>query len=78
MTVEELQAYELIEKREIAELNSTGYYLKHRKQAQRSACFPMKTIIRCSISVSGRLRLMIQACRILWSIRCSAVPGSSR
>ena len=31
MTVEELQAYELIEKREIAELNSTGYYLKHKK-----------------------------------------------
>ena len=31
MTVEELQEYELIEKREIAELNSTGYYLKHKK-----------------------------------------------
>ena len=31
MTVEELKAYELIEKREIEELNSTGYYLKHRK-----------------------------------------------
>ena len=31
MTVEELEAYELIEKREIGELNSTGYYLKHRK-----------------------------------------------
>ena len=31
MTVEELTTYELIEKREIAELNSTGYYLKHRK-----------------------------------------------
>ena len=31
MTVEELKAYELIEKREIGELNSTGYYLKHRK-----------------------------------------------
>lgn len=31
MTVEELKAYELIEKREIAELNSVGYYLKHRR-----------------------------------------------
>ena len=31
MTVEALQAYELVEKREIAELNSTGYYLKHKK-----------------------------------------------
>ena len=31
MTVEELKAYELIEKREIGELNSTGYYLKHRR-----------------------------------------------
>lgn len=31
MTVEELKAYELIEKREIEELNSTGYYLKHRR-----------------------------------------------
>lgn len=31
MTVEQLKAYELIEKREIGELNSTGYYLKHRK-----------------------------------------------
>ena len=31
MTVEQLQTYELIEKREIGELNSTGYYLKHKK-----------------------------------------------
>ena len=31
MTIEQLKAYELIEKREIGELNSTGYYLKHRK-----------------------------------------------
>lgn len=31
MTVEQLESYELIEKREIGELNSTGYYLKHRK-----------------------------------------------
>ena len=31
MKVEELQAYELVEKRGIAELNSTGYYLKHKK-----------------------------------------------
>ena len=28
MTIEQLDAYELIEKREIGELNSTGYYLK--------------------------------------------------
>ncbi len=31
MTVEQLNTYELIEKREIAELKSTGYYLKHKK-----------------------------------------------
>ncbi len=31
MTVEQLEAYELIEKREIGELKSIGYYLKHRK-----------------------------------------------
>lgn len=31
MTVEQLKTYELIEKREIGELNSTGYYLKHKK-----------------------------------------------
>ena len=31
MTIEQLEAYELIEKREIEELKSTGYYLKHRK-----------------------------------------------
>ena len=31
MTIEELQSYELVEKREIAELNSVGYYLKHKK-----------------------------------------------
>ena len=31
MTVEQLKTYELIEKREIAELASTGYYLKHKK-----------------------------------------------
>ncbi len=31
MTAEQVQAYELIEKREIPELNSTGYYLKHKK-----------------------------------------------
>ena len=31
MTIEQLDAYELIEKREIGELNSTGYYLKHKK-----------------------------------------------
>ena len=28
MIIEELQSYELVEKREIAELNSVGYYLK--------------------------------------------------
>ncbi len=31
MTAEQLNSYELIEKREISELNSTGYYLKHKK-----------------------------------------------
>ncbi len=31
MTVEQLDAYELIEKREIGELHSTGYYLRHKK-----------------------------------------------
>ncbi len=31
MTIEELKAYELLEKREIEELHSTGYYLKHKK-----------------------------------------------
>ncbi len=31
MTIEELKSYELVEKREIAELKSVGYYLKHKK-----------------------------------------------
>lgn len=31
MTIEQLEAYELIEKKVIDELKSTGYYLKHRK-----------------------------------------------
>ena len=31
MTIEELQTYERVEKREIKELNSIGYYLKHKK-----------------------------------------------
>ena len=31
MTIEQLEAYELIEKKAIDELKSTGYYLKHRK-----------------------------------------------
>ena len=31
MTIEELQSYELVEKREIEELHSVGYYLKHKK-----------------------------------------------
>lgn len=31
MTIEELKSYELVEKRGIAELNSVGYYLKHKK-----------------------------------------------
>ena len=35
MTIEQLEAYELIEKREIDELKSTGYYLKHRKTGAR-------------------------------------------
>ena len=35
MRVEELQAYELIEKRSIAELASTGFYLKHKKTGAR-------------------------------------------
>ena len=37
MTIEQLDAYELIEKREIGELNSTGYYLKHKK-TQAKVC----------------------------------------
>ena len=39
MRVEELQAYELIEKRSIAELASTGYYLKHKKTGARVPAF---------------------------------------
>lgn len=31
MTIEQLEAYQLIEKRAINELKSTGYYLKHKK-----------------------------------------------
>lgn len=35
MTVEELQAYELIDKHAIADLNSVGYYLRHKKTGAR-------------------------------------------
>ena len=35
MTIEELKTYELLEKREIEELHSTGYYLKHKKTGAR-------------------------------------------
>ncbi len=37
MTVEQLTAYELIQKEQIPELNSTGYLLKHKKTGARVA-----------------------------------------
>ncbi|MDO4261117.1 MAG: insulinase family protein [Eubacteriales bacterium] len=37
MTVEQLTAYELIQKEQIPELNSTGYLLRHRKTGARVA-----------------------------------------
>ena len=79
MKVEELQAYELVEKRGIAELNSTGYYLKHKKKrALRSACFPTKTATRYFTSAFGRLLRTIRAFLTLWSIPYSADQKSFR
>ena len=31
MTIEQLEAYKMIQKEQIPELNSTGYLLKHKK-----------------------------------------------
>ena len=37
MTVEQLAAYELIEKQQIPEMNSVGYLLRHKKTGARVA-----------------------------------------
>ena len=45
MTIEELKSYELVEKRGIAELNSVGYYLKHKKTGAK-VCLLSKQVQR--------------------------------
>ena len=37
MTIEQLSAYELMQKKEMPELNSTGYLLKHKKTKAKVA-----------------------------------------
>lgn len=63
-----LSAYEIIEVRKIADIESMGYILRHKKAEHACVSFPMKMTIRCFRSDFGHPRKMRQEFRILLSI----------
>lgn len=48
-----LSAYEIIEVRKIADIESMGYILRHKKAEHACVSFPMKMTIRCFRSDFG-------------------------
>lgn len=78
MTIEELQSYELVEKREIEELHSVGYYLKHKKTGAKVCLLSNDDENKVFYIGFRTRRRTIRAWPISWSIPCCAVPESFR
>ena len=69
--IRELGSYEIVEGRQVPDLNSYGYLLRHKKTGARVT--PMMTAIRCFISVSVRRPRIVRGWPILLNIRfCAA------
>ncbi len=73
MRIEEVTSYEIIEKREIQDLNSMSYLLRTRRPEPGWLCLRMTTIIRCSTSASAHRRRTPPAWPIFWSTPCCAI-----
>ncbi len=76
--IENLNAYEIIEKRKISDLNSDGYILKHKKTGAYITLLLMMTKTRCFISDSVRPRRTARGLPIFWNIPFCAAPGTFR
>ena len=72
MTVEQLAAYELIEKQQIPEMNSVGYLLRHKKTGARVAL--LSNDDENKVDVMAHRHQTVRVYRILWSIPFSAAP----
>ena len=72
--IETLSAYELLDKKNIEELNSTGYLLRHKKTGARVALMENDDENKDLISDFVHRLLTVPVCRILWSIPCCVVP----
>ena len=78
MTVEQLDAYELIEKREIEDIHSLSYVLRHKKSGAKIALLSNDDKIKCFILVSGHRQKTVQVWHIFWNIQYFAVLKSIR
>ena len=70
MQIEQLQAYTVIEKQTIGDLNSVGYLLRHNKTGARVAL--LSNDDENKVFYIGFRRRTARAWRISWNIRCSA------
>ena len=75
MSIENLTAYEIVEDREIRDLNSRGVILCHKKTGY---CFPMMIPIKYFTLVSVHRRQTAQVWRISLNTVYSAVQRSIR
>ena len=84
--IEDLQAYELIEKRRIEDLNSEGYLLRHKKTGARVALLSNDDENKVfaigfrttHYAFSTPPRRTARVWRIFWNIPYSAVPTNIR
>ena len=72
MNINAMTNYELIQQKELKDLKSEGYLLRHKKSGARVLLMEMMMKIRCLRLDFALLRRTVQDFRIFWSIRCCA------
>ena len=75
MKIEDLKAYEVIEKREITDINSVTYLCRHKKTGARVAL--VSNDDENKVFYIG-FRTPPPVWLTFWSIPCSVVPGNFR
>lgn len=78
MRVEDLSTYEIIEKRQIPDINSVTYLCRHKKTGARVALVSNDDETKCFTSVSVPPRRTPPAWHISWSTPYYAARKNSR
>lgn len=78
MSICDLKSYEIVQSRDLSDLNSKGTLLRHKKSGARILLMEMMMKIKCLPSVFVHRRQTVREYLILWSILYCADQESFR